>query len=172
MPSPADIKLLALDVDGVLTDGSIFVDDHGHEIKRFHVRDGYAIKLWQSLGFKVAIITGRSAPGVLARAKQLAIDIVMDGVSDKSAALDELVRTSGVPPHQIAFVGDDWPDLPIMTRVGLPIAVADAEPEVLKAAQFTTPRRGGNGAVRDAIEFILHAKDLYRPPVTGAPRAL
>lgn len=169
---PTDIRLLALDVDGVLTDGSIYVDDDGRELKRFHVRDGYAIKLWQSHELSVAIITGRSSPGVAARARQLDISLLMQGVSDKSAALDQLIQQTGIAAAHIAFLGDDWPDLPIMNRVGLPIAVADAEPEVLAAAQFITRRPGGNGAVRDAVEHILRAKNLYAPPRGELPRAV
>lgn len=168
------IQVLALDVDGVITDGGIYVDDAGREIKRYHVRDGYAMKLWQSHGFKVAWITGRSSPSVSERAKFLGVDHLQQGVGDKRKALAELVAALGVPPERIAFLGDDWPDLPIMAEVGHAMAVADAEPEVIRAAAFVTRRGGGNGAVRDAVAHLLRAKGLYTPPEGGqpAPRAV
>lgn len=169
MATPASIRLLALDVDGVLTDGGIYVDDQGQETKRFHVRDGYAIKLWQSLGFKVAWITGRESESVARRARYLAIDHLQQGVSDKTRSLAELVAATGVPAEAVAFLGDDWPDLRIMQAVGYSMAVADAEPEVLAAARFVTRRNGGQGAVRDAIEHLLRAKGLYTPPGSDQP---
>jgi 3-deoxy-D-manno-octulosonate 8-phosphate phosphatase (KDO 8-P phosphatase) len=174
MATPESIRLLALDVDGVVTDGGIYVDDDGRETKRFHVRDGYAMKLWQSHGFKLAWITGRSSQSVAARAEFLGIDHLQQGVGDKRQALDSLVAATGVPAEQIAFLGDDWPDLPILRAVGYPMAVADAEPEVARAARFVTPRTGGNGAVRDAVEHLLRARKLYSPPEGGqpAPRAI
>lgn len=174
MAAPDSIRLLALDVDGVLTDGSIYVDDNGQETKRFHVRDGYAIKLWQSHGHKVAWITGRSSSSVARRAEFLAIDFLKQGVSDKRLALAELIAVSGIAAAEVAFLGDDWPDLPIMAQVGYAMAVADAEPEVIRAARFVTRRPGGNGAVRDAVEHLLTAQDRYNVPPGGqpAPRAL
>ncbi len=174
MTRPQDITVLALDVDGVVTDGGIYVDDEGREIKRFHVRDGYAMKLWQSHGFKIAWITGRSSRSVEERAKFLAIDHLQQGVGDKRKALDALVEALGVSPEAIAFMGDDWPDLPIMGAVGYPMAVANAEPEVLRAARFISKQPGGNGAIRDAVAHLLGLNGLYQPPETGqpAPRAL
>jgi len=157
---PKQVELLALDVDGVLTYGSIIVDDRNAELKRFNVRDGFGIVLWQKLGFRTAIITGRDVPVTEHRAAQLKIEFVIQGAADKSEALDQLCRRAGVTPAQVAFVGDDWPDLPIMRRVGYPIAVADADPRVREAAAFVTTAPGGRGAVREAIEHLIAAKGL------------
>lgn len=158
--NPAAVELLILDVDGVLTDGSIIVDEDGRELKRFHVRDGFAIKLWQKMGFQIAIISGRDCRAVQHRLDDLAITLVTQGSQDKAIALAELTRKSGVQPDRMAALGDDWPDLPILRRVAYPMAVADAEPAVRSAAAFITPRPGGRGAVRDAIEHLLNAKGL------------
>jgi 3-deoxy-D-manno-octulosonate 8-phosphate phosphatase (KDO 8-P phosphatase) len=160
MSSPADITLLALDVDGVLTDGSILIDDDRRETKRFHVRDGVGISAWRKLGFEVAILTGRSGRAVAHRAEELGITHVLQGLTDKSAGLDTLVSRCAVPREQIAYVGDDWPDLAVMRRAGYAIAVADADPRVRAAAAWTTTIPGGHGAVREAIEHLLSAKGL------------
>jgi 3-deoxy-D-manno-octulosonate 8-phosphate phosphatase (KDO 8-P phosphatase) len=158
--SPKHIQLLALDVDGVLTDGSIFIDDLGHETKRFNVRDGFGMRLWQQLGFSVAIITGRPGRAVQHRMAELNVGHLYQGVADKGAALDELMGKTGTPPEQIAYIGDDWPDLCLMRRVGYPIAVADAEPQVRRLAAFVTEARGGRGAVREAIDHLIVEKGL------------
>jgi 3-deoxy-D-manno-octulosonate 8-phosphate phosphatase (KDO 8-P phosphatase) len=157
---PRLIELLALDVDGVLTDGSIIVDDRNAELKRFNVRDGFGIVLWQKLGFRTAIITGRDVPVTEHRAAQLKISFVIQGAADKSGALDQLCRRAGLPPQRVAFVGDDWPDLSIMRRVGYAIAVADAEPRLKEIAAYVTRAPGGRGAVREAIEHLIAAKGL------------
>lgn len=160
MTRAAVVELLILDVDGVLTDGSIFVDEDGREFKRFHVRDGFAIKLWQRMGFGIAVISGRNCRAVRHRLDQLGITLVIQGSKDKTESLAELCRLSGVKPDGMAALGDDWPDLALLRRVAYPMAVADAEPAVLSAAAHTTPRPGGHGAVRDAIEHLLTAKGL------------
>ncbi|MGQ0629100.1 MAG: KdsC family phosphatase [Phycisphaerales bacterium] len=157
---PADIRLLALDVDGVLSDGGIFVNDTGGEFKRFDVTDGLGLRAWQQLGFGTAIITGRTGDTVLHRAAQLRIPHVLLGSRDKASSLAELVTLSGVSAEHIAFIGDDWPDLPVLRRVGYPMAVGSAAPAVRKLASFVTTRPGGHGAVREAIEHLLHAKGL------------
>jgi 3-deoxy-D-manno-octulosonate 8-phosphate phosphatase (KDO 8-P phosphatase) len=154
------IQLLALDVDGVLTDGSIYIDDLGHETKRFNVRDGFGIRLWQRLGFTIAIITGRSGHAVQHRMKELDVGHLFQGVSNKAEALSELVARTGLQPHQIAYLGDDWPDLCIMRRVGYPMAVADADQRVRQLAAFITEAAGGQGAVRQAIDHLIQAKGL------------
>src|SRR5215510_13939254 len=119
MPSAAgSIVLLALDVDGVLTDGSILLDDAGTETKRFNVRDGFGLRLWGKLGFRSAVITGRTGAALEHRAIELGISEIIQGSQDKGAALEVLVKRTGVPTEQIAFLGDDWPDLAIMRRVG------------------------------------------------------
>jgi 3-deoxy-D-manno-octulosonate 8-phosphate phosphatase (KDO 8-P phosphatase) len=161
MPSdPGSIVLLALDVDGVLTDGSILLDDDGRETKRFNVRDGFGLRLWARLGFRTAVITGRTGAALQHRAIELGLSDIVQGSKDKGAALDSLVGRTGVPPEQIAFLGDDWPDLPILRRVGYPMAVADADDEVKKLASFVTTRAGGRGAVREAVMHLIGSKGL------------
>ena len=158
--SAARVSLLVLDVDGVLTDGSIQIDDLGHETKRFHVRDGFGIKLWQKMGFQVAIITGRSGNAVQHRARELAITEVIQGSGDKMEALRGMIAKRGVGLPDVACIGDDWPELEMMRQVGYPIAVADADARVLAAAAFITARAGGHGAVREAVEHLLAARGL------------
>jgi 3-deoxy-D-manno-octulosonate 8-phosphate phosphatase (KDO 8-P phosphatase) len=167
MPTdPRDIRLLALDVDGVLTDGSIMIDDNGVETKRFNVRDGLGLVTWLRLGFEVAVITKRksrvdSGEGALAhRCRELGIKHLIQGAAGKAAAIAEISCITGIAPSHMAYVGDDWPDLPAMRTVGFPIAVADAAPEVLAGAAFVTRNRGGAGAVREAVEHLLGAKGL------------
>jgi 3-deoxy-D-manno-octulosonate 8-phosphate phosphatase (KDO 8-P phosphatase) len=157
---PAAVSLLALDVDGVLTDGSILLDDHATETKRFNVRDGFGLRLWARLGFRTAIITGRSGRALQHRATELGITDIVQGCANKSDALDELVARTGVPASQIAFLGDDWPDLPILRRVGYPMVVADADDEVKRLAAYITTRPGGRGAVREAVMHLIGSKGL------------
>lgn len=156
----AGIELLAFDVDGVLTDGSIYIDDLGHETKRFNVRDGFAIRVWQKLGFAAAIITGRRGEAVKHRAAELGIGHVVQGCGDKAAAMGELLAKLGLSPERAAYMGDDWPDLRVMRRVGLAIAPADADPAVKEIAGMVTERAGGHGAVREAVERLIEAKGL------------
>lgn len=161
------IRCLVLDVDGVLTDGSIMIDDHGVETKRFNVKDGLGLATWIKLGFEVAVITKRksrvaSGEGALAhRCRELGIKHLIQGSSDKAAALAEVSKATGVEAAHMAYIGDDWPDLAAMRLVGLPIAVADAAEEVRARAEFVTLRNGGQGAVREAIETILKAKGMF-----------
>lgn len=157
----AAIELLVLDVDGVLTDGRITLTADGSELKSFHVRDGSAIVAWRALGNRVAIISGRTSPAVALRAAELGIDPVRQGVSDKRAALNGILRAAGKSLEQTCAIGDDLPDLPILSVVGLPIAVADACPEVREAAAYVTIAGGGTGAVREAIEWLLRAQNLW-----------
>jgi 3-deoxy-D-manno-octulosonate 8-phosphate phosphatase (KDO 8-P phosphatase) len=156
----AKVELFVLDVDGVLTDGSIYLDDLGHETKRFHVRDGFGIRLWQKLGFEVAIITGRSGRALKHRAAELGIRHVTQGASDKGAALRTLLKKLRLEPGQVACIGDDWPELPLMRVAGLSFAVADADERVIAAADVVTCRPGGHAAVREAIDTMIHAKGL------------
>jgi len=158
--TPAAVELIVFDVDGVLTDGSVYLDDNGVETKRFNIRDGFGIKLWQQLGFSTAIITGRSGRVVGHRAKELGIAHVIQGAGDKAAALESLVAKTGIGADGMAYLGDDWPDLPALGRVGFPMAVADADPRVLAVAAFVTTRPGGHGAAREAIDHIVRAKGL------------
>jgi 3-deoxy-D-manno-octulosonate 8-phosphate phosphatase (KDO 8-P phosphatase) len=152
---PETIKLLALDVDGVLTDGGIMLDDHGRELKRFCAADGVGLRTWSRLGYRAAIITGRSGSALLHRLRELGIADVIQGSKNKAASLAELHARTGVAPEAMAFLGDDWPDLPVLRRVGYPMAVANADHAVKKAARFVTQRPGGHGAVREAIEHLL-----------------
>jgi len=163
MPNSAaeKIQLLCLDVDGVMTDGSIAIDDHGVETKRFHVRDGTGIKIWKKLGFEIAIITGRRGMAVRHRANELGIEHLVQGSSDKLADFGRLLTKVGLVASQAAMLGDDLPDLPIMKLVGYPMAVADAVAEVREVAEFVTVRPGGQAAVREAIEHVLRAKELW-----------
>ena len=161
---PSSIELIIFDIDGVLTDGSINLNDDGSETKRFNVRDGFGIRLWLNAGFKVAIITGRSGEALKHRVRSLKIDpeLVIQGAQDKSAALDVILEKTGVGLQRIAYLADDWPDIVAMERVGYPMAVNDAEPEVIDLAAYVTTRGGGRGAGRDAIAHLLKAKDLYQ----------
>ena len=149
------ILLLLLDVDGVLTTGQVIYDDAGQETKVFDVRDGLGLRLLMEAGITVGIITGRRSIALAHRCNNLGITILKDGVRDKAAALKEILEKTGVPAAQTAFVGDDLPDLPVMRRVGVPIAVGDAHDLVKQTAVWTTRCRGGRGAVREISEGIL-----------------
>ena len=158
----SNINLLILDVDGVLTDGGIIRDDSGQQIKRFHVRDGAGIVLWRRLGKEVAIITGKESEVVTYRAQELGIEHVYQNVGNKLEAYDQLKEELGINDSNIAYVGDDLPDLPVMRRVAVPIAVADAVEEVRGVAKYVTKFPGGYGAVRDAIEFLCKEQGLWQ----------
>lgn len=149
-------------MDGVLTDGSIFIDDLGNETKRFNVRDGLAIKVWQRLGMKAGVITARKGGGRALRHRlaELGVTLISQGSDDKGAELQQMASDAGVPLHAVAYIGDDWPDLPAMRRAGYPIAVADADPRVLAVATFVTEAPGGRGAVREAVEHLLTRMNL------------
>lgn len=149
--------LLILDVDGVLTDGGIILDDDGRELKRFHVTDGFAMRLWDKLGLTIAIITGRSSGVVKHRMNDLKIPPhnVFQGSPDKLVDLQAIWSATGYTPEQTAYVGDDWPDLQAMKAVAYPIAPSNARPEIKAIARYTTAAPGGQGAVREAIEHLL-----------------
>ncbi|MCA9291457.1 MAG: HAD-IIIA family hydrolase [Phycisphaerales bacterium] len=155
---PHAIQLLILDVDGVLTDGSIAIDDHGIETKRFNVRDGLGIVIWQRLGYQTAILTSRSSMAVRHRANELGIAHVIQGSKDKLRDFARLLATLGLDAEQVAMIGDDLPDLPILQRVGYAITVADAASECVGIADYVTSARGGRGAVREAIEHLLRVR--------------
>ncbi|NLI30464.1 MAG: 3-deoxy-manno-octulosonate-8-phosphatase KdsC [Nitrospiraceae bacterium] len=152
-----DIRLLILDVDGVLTDGSIILDNNGNELKAFHVRDGHGIKMLQKVGIEIAIITGRRADVVERRASELGIQHVYQGVLNKAAAYADLQEKTGIPASAIACVGDDIVDIPLLRRAALSVAVADATEETRAAAAYVTKARGGRGAVREVCDLILKA---------------
>lgn len=152
------IRLLVLDVDGVLTDGRLYFSSSGEELKVFHVRDGAGLVAVQRAGIMVAIISGRSSPGVERRTAELGIRLVRQGATDKAHELEALSARVGTAREEIACVGDDTPDLPMLRRAGLAIAVADAHPEVIEAADWVTKAPGGRGAVREACDLLLHAR--------------
>jgi 3-deoxy-D-manno-octulosonate 8-phosphate phosphatase (KDO 8-P phosphatase) len=156
----ADVALLVLDVDGVLTDGRLWFGPDGETHKAFHVRDGHGIKALLAAGIGVAVISGRRSAAVAARMRELGVADVAQGVDDKSIALAELVARSAVDARNVACLVDDTPDLGLMAAVGLPAAVADAHPRVLAAARHVTRAAGGHGAVREFCDFLLAARGL------------
>ena len=152
------IRLMAFDVDGVMTDGGLCYTDDGHELKTFNVQDGLGVKLLQRGGVELASVTGRSSGVVAARAADLGIEHVFQGVADKRATVGELLARLGFHWPECAFMGDDLIDLPVMMRCGLAIAPANARPVVRERAHALTDSAGGHGAVREAAEFILAAQ--------------
>jgi len=157
----AKIRLLILDVDGVMTDGHIIIDSHGEETKCFHVRDGLGLKMLLKAHIDVVIMTGRESEAVKYRAKELGIREIYQGVKVKDALCDKLIGQKNLKKEQVCCMGDDIPDVPMFNRAGLPIAVADAAPEVRNAARYITKNRGGNGAVREVCELILKAQNRW-----------
>lgn len=149
------IRLILSDVDGVLTDGGVIFDNQGIELKRFYIRDGLGIKLWQRAGHRFGIVTGRNSHIVQLRAAELNIDLVRQGISDKLTAVEEILRQLKLDWPQLCYIGDDLPDLPVIRKAGFGVAVADAATEVRQHADFLTQLPGGAGAVRETIEFVL-----------------
>jgi 3-deoxy-D-manno-octulosonate 8-phosphate phosphatase (KDO 8-P phosphatase) len=163
----APIEMLILDVDGVLTEGQIIYGDNGMELKAFHVRDGSGLAAWRGEGKRAGVITGRTSPTVATRAQELGIETVLQGVSSKAAGLEQVLAEGGWRPEQVCFIGDDLPDLPVLGKCGLAVAVADACPEVIAAAHYVTQRAGGRGAVRETIELILRSQGRWQRVVEG-----
>jgi 3-deoxy-D-manno-octulosonate 8-phosphate phosphatase (KDO 8-P phosphatase) len=154
------IRLVVFDVDGVLTDGSLYIGDDGQEYKAFHSRDGHGIKMLLGRGVEIAVITGRTSRVVEHRMKNLGISHVYQGKLEKLPAFQELTQKLGVSEEQTAYVGDDVVDLPVMRRVGLAIAVQDAHPLVRQHSHWQTPNSGGRGAARDVCELIMEARGV------------
>ncbi len=154
----AQIELVIFDVDGVLTDGRLYLGNDGNEFKAFHIRDGHGIKMLLEGGVEVAIISGRHAASVERRLSDLGIRYAYLGVNDKLVVFHSLLARLGFAAEQVAYVGDDLIDLPVMTQVGLAIAVQDADPFVKQHAHWQTPSAGGRGAVRDVCELLLEAR--------------
>lgn len=154
----ATVRVLALDVDGVLTDGSLVYGENGEVLKTFHVRDGLGIRLLQSEGISVAVITAKRSPMLVRRLDDLGVVHLLDGREDKGVALTELAATLGVPLQAIAFLGDDVFDLPAMRAAGVAVAVADAHRLVRDEAAWVTSERGGRGAVREVCDALLDAR--------------
>lgn len=155
------VSTLLLDVDGVLTDGSIVYTDQGEEIKTFSVKDGLGLRLLMDAGITVGIVTGRRSNALISRCRNLGIDLVFDGVSDKKKLIEQWLQDQGHSADTLAFAGDDLPDIRLMRTVGFPIAVSNADILVKHAALYVTEAPGGHGAVREICELILKAKNLW-----------
>lgn len=155
MPNLSDIKLLALDVDGVLTEGSIVINGDGSESKFFNVQDGHGVRMWLRAGLKMALFSGRASQPTEIRAKQFGVEHVFQDCHEKLPILEKFLKQQGLSPQEVAYIGDDLPDLPVIRYVGFGVAVADAVDEVKQNADLVTTRPGGAGAVREVIEYIL-----------------
>jgi 3-deoxy-D-manno-octulosonate 8-phosphate phosphatase (KDO 8-P phosphatase) len=167
-----NIRVLLVDVDGVLTDGRIWLlsrrDGTASEIKGFSAYDGAGLKLARAAGLRTGLITGRESSAVTQRAKECEIEFVCQHRATKLGALEEILQATGAEAKEVAYVGDDLPDLPVLLRVGLAVAVANAAPEVKRAAHFVTKRSGGEGAVREVIELIVKAQGKWAAASRGA----
>lgn len=155
------IKLVVLDVDGTLTDGGIYYDSQGNEMKRFDVKDGLGIKVGLAAGLEFAVITGRESPIVQRRVKELGIQHLMSGVQVKLPALKQLIAELGLTPEQVCYIGDDWNDLQSMEYVGVRMCPCDAADDVKKICQYVSTKAGGSGAVRECTERILMEYGLW-----------
>jgi 3-deoxy-D-manno-octulosonate 8-phosphate phosphatase (KDO 8-P phosphatase) len=156
----AGIVLLVLDVDGVFTDGGLYYDAKGNVTKRFDVQDGLGVKLAQAAGLEIAVITGLDHTSVRLRMAELGVREFHSGILRKWPLLEEIMARRGVGPEAVAYMGDDWVDASIMRRVGLSLAPANAQPEVLETAHWTASRSGGHGAVREAVRFLLRSRGV------------
>jgi len=158
LPRAKQVRLLLLDVDGVLTDGTILYTHDGGESKGFDTRDGFGLRILQEAGVEVGLITARSSESVSRRAADLKLRYIVQGSGDKSSAYEEILRQAGLRPPQTAYMGDDWLDLPLLNRVGLAAAPADAVVEVRRQVHFLSSHPGGHGAVRELCSLILEAR--------------
>ncbi|MEZ5491353.1 MAG: HAD hydrolase family protein [Gammaproteobacteria bacterium] len=156
-----EIRLLLLDVDGVMTDGSLYVGDSGEELKVFNSLDGHGIKLLQRAGVNVGIISGRNSLPLSWRANELGIHLLFKGREDKLCVLEQIAEEQCLPYEEIAYAGDDLPDLAVIDRVGLGISVPNGHAEVKKRADLLTEKEGGRGAVREICDFLLQARGAY-----------
>ncbi|KAA3626171.1 MAG: 3-deoxy-manno-octulosonate-8-phosphatase KdsC [Proteobacteria bacterium] len=163
----AAVRLVIFDVDGVLTDGSLFFSDRGEEFKIFNARDGHGLKMLQRSGVEVAILSGRRSAAVQTRMQALGIRHVHQGLEDKGPAFEALITELGIGADQVAYAGDDVIDLPVMCRVGLAIAVSDAHPLVRQHAHWQTTLPGGRGAAREVCELIMEAQGTLQPAMAG-----
>jgi 3-deoxy-D-manno-octulosonate 8-phosphate phosphatase (KDO 8-P phosphatase) len=161
----AQIKLLLMDVDGTMTDGGVLLlsqpDGSALEIKKFDAHDGQGLTLAHTAGIRTGCITGRESPALLRRAHEMKMDYIYMKIALKMPAYEEILAKAGVKDAEVAFIGDDLPDIPILKRVGLAVAVGDAVADVKKIAHYTTKAHGGRGAIREAIELILKSKDIW-----------
>ncbi|MCW8333144.1 3-deoxy-manno-octulosonate-8-phosphatase KdsC [Vibrio sp. SCSIO 43135] len=154
-----EIKLLICDVDGVFSDGLIYMGNNGEELKTFHTRDGYGVKSLMNAGIEVAIITGRQSQIVENRMKALGISLIYQGQDDKIKAYQDICRKLNIAPEQTGYIGDDLIDWPVMEKVALQVCVADGHPLLAKRANYVTTIKGGHGAVREVCDLILQARD-------------
>jgi 3-deoxy-D-manno-octulosonate 8-phosphate phosphatase (KDO 8-P phosphatase) len=168
----AEIKLLLMDVDGTMTDGSVTLlsqtDGTALEIKTFDAHDGQGLTLAHTAGLRTGCITGRESPALLRRAQEMKMEFVYMKQALKMPVYEEILRKTGLPDSAVAFIGDDLPDIPLMRRAGLAIAVGDAVPEVKEVAHYTTKAIAGHGAVREAIELVLKSKDIWNEMIDKA----
>ncbi len=162
-----DLKLLMLDVDGVLTDGRIVSGSEGEAVKLFHVRDGLAIKLWQKAGGQVAVLTGRGGEIVPARAAELGITLVRTKMLDKLRGFGELLGECGFTAREVVYIGDDVPDVPVMEVVGFAATVADAAPVAKRVAGYVARRCGGHGAVAEIVELVMRKQGIWSQVTSG-----
>jgi 3-deoxy-D-manno-octulosonate 8-phosphate phosphatase (KDO 8-P phosphatase) len=160
LPRAKEIQLLLLDVDGVLTDGSIVYGNGGAELKSFNIKDGFGLRLLREAGVEVGIITARRSEAVERRAQDLKLAHLYQGVGNKIEAFSEILAAQKLTPQQVAYMGDDWLDLPLLSRVGLAVTVADAVAEVKAVAHYVTRQAGGRGAVRELSELIIEARGM------------
>lgn len=167
------IRLLLMDVDGTLTNGTVclqgFPDGSVAEMKVFNAHDGAGVKLASIVGLRSGVITGRNSPAVTQRAQEMGVEFVFQGQAQKTSAYEEILRRAGVKDEEVAYLGDDLPDLPLLERVGLAVAVADAAVEVKRAAHYVTRAKGGEGAAREVVELILKAQGRWEESI---PKAL
>ena len=154
------VRLLALDVDGILTDGSLYFTTDGEEIKAFNSRDGLGLKALMAHDYQLALITGRTSSTLMHRAEQLGIEHVYQGQDNKLAAYNDLIGKLGLTYDEVCYAGDDWIDLPVLNRAGLSVTVADADPEVIKRCHWVTSNPGGRGAVREICHLLLDSRGL------------
>ncbi len=167
MARATPIRLLLLDVDGVLTDGSIFYSQDGRESKAFNTQDGFGLRLLLEAGLETGVITARASEAVTRRTQDLKMRYVYQGVADKLSAYKEIVRQSGLKPFEIAYMGDDWLDLVLLTRVGFAAVPANGAPEVRHIAHYVTRKAGGQGAVREVCDLLLEAKGIMQQVLQG-----
>lgn len=161
------VQLILSDVDGVMTDGRVVVDNRGIEAKRFHIRDGLGVRLWQRAGYRFGLVTGRTSQIVRLRAAELGIDIVRQGIDEKLPVALQIAAELGLGMEHVCYIGDDLPDVPLLRTVGLGIAVADAAEEVCRVAHHTTRLAGGWGAVRETVELILKTQNRWDDLIQG-----
>ncbi len=155
------IKLLLMDCDGVLTDGRLWLLEDGEEQKAFHTHDGLGLSLLHRAGLRSGIITGRSSQSVARRAAELGVEFVHQGDAEKTEAFEQVMKLAGVDENEVAFIGDDLTDIPLMQRSELAVAVGDARPETVSAAHYVTVAPGGRGAVREVVELILKSQGRW-----------